>query len=432
MIITNLDRWDRREFLDAMEYNPFMKDIEIQGSTKIPNYAEFMTDIFGSLYKYAPKPRDPEFAPINEKWADQIYNEISNLLEWKKLRERTIMNAEAAATATAEFCNKFMNAVPDINQNLNEQQLSKIRNRARIACENAMGIADQINENMGAFNYGKGNQPGSLQYASPNTKKEIAKKLINNRILHEIAKMAGKFKRIAIQKQKSKTKHGVDEIANITIGNNLSRLIPTELMQIGDPLLKLDFQKKFLEQRLLQYELRGRQHEGRGPIVMCVDESSSMSGRRDVWAKAVAMAMIQIAVKQKREFYLIHFSNKVNRTDHFKYPISPIDLINAITFFSGGGTNFMEPLNKAIEVIAGKPDTKSLKKADIIFISDGNATIQSDWLDWFIAAKKLGQINVISIMIGQNDSVCKLFSNNLFYIKDITKSDEALSTTFSI
>lgn len=436
MIIENLDKWDRREFMDIMEYDQSMSSIEKQGSTKTPNYAEFMTDIFGGLYKYAPKARDPESAPSNEKWADQIFDEVSKLPEWHKLRERTIMNAEAAASATTEFCQKFMDAVPDQThshqQQLSKEQLSKVRNRARIACESAVIVADQTNETIEAFGYGQGNQTSRAQFASPNTKKEIAKRLIKNETLRKIAEMAGRFKRIAVQKQKSKTKHGVDEVANITVGDNLSRLIPAELMQIGHPLLKIDFRRKFLEQGLLQYELKGKHKEARGPIVMCVDESGSMAGQRDIWAKAVAMAMLQIAVKQKREFYLIHFSRSVYRTDHFKYPVQPAELLDAMSFFCGGGTNFMEPLSRAIEIIAGKSGVKSLKNADIILVSDGDATIQTDWLKLFTEAKKRGQINVISVMIGQNDSVCKLFSDHLFYIDDLTKSDDALSTMFSV
>jgi uncharacterized protein with von Willebrand factor type A (vWA) domain len=437
MIIKNLDNWDRREFIDAMEYNNDMADIEKQGSTKTPLYAEFMTDIFGGLYKYSPKTRNSDEA-LSNQWADDIYNEISNLQEWRKLRERTVMNAEAASAATVEFCKKFMNAIPNLNdekQRPSQEQLSQIRNQARTACEAATIVADETNETIEAFTYRQSNQLHAAQHASPTAKKELAKMLSKSEDLKNIAKLAGKFKRIAAQKQKTKTKKGVDEIANITIGNNLSRLIPTELMKIRHPNLKLDFHKKYLESSLLQYELKGKQRKEQGPIIMCVDESGSMRGHRDIWAKAIAMALIQITIQQKREFYLIHFSSKVTRTSHFKYPISITELMSAVTYFSGGGTNFMEPLNEAIQIISNNPKTKSFKNADIIFVSDGDATITSEWLDLFLKAKNKGDISVMSILIGLYDSTCKHFSDHIFYIKDIKNTEhtnEALSAVLSI
>jgi uncharacterized protein with von Willebrand factor type A (vWA) domain len=455
MIISNLDRWDRREFLDAMEHSTEMKDAEIEGSRKVPNYAEFMADIFGGMYKYSPSIRDQESAPANEQWADQIYQEVSNLQEWKTLRERTVMNPEAAAAATHEFCNNFIDSVPDLNQNreeyekvevgydgeyhevehkiqpLTEDQLSAIRHAARGACEQATAVADETTDTINAFGYGAGNQIGNNQYASPNKKKEVARRLMDNEHLKKIADLAGRFRRIAVTKQKQKTKHGVDEIADVIVGDDLGRLIPAELAKFLHPALKRDFQRKFLEKSLMQYRLRGKERQGRGPIIVCIDESGSMMGERDVWAKAIAMALLQIAINQNRRYAMVHFESQVTRTDHFHKPVDPVAVMDAVSYFRSGGTNFMEPLNRAVQIIA--EDRKNYKKADIVFITDGDASITDEWLDMFKQAKKQGEFNVISIIIGYNRvTVCDQFSDHVFNIHDLTKTDEALNTMFSI
>ena len=197
MIITNADRWDRREFLDSLDNSHDMQVVEATGSERAPNYSEFMVDVFCSMYKYDPECRNIEDAPASEKWADEIYKEISALPEWKNLRERTKMNSMISAEATAEFCKKFMSALPKQDRKTNikpvetakgdeeitkydgytgfiyskdaikppKLDMSKVRTAAREACEKAVQAADELEEQLSAFGYGKG--VGNSGYTSP-------------------------------------------------------------------------------------------------------------------------------------------------------------------------------------------------------------------------------------------------------------------------
>ena len=190
MIITNMDAWDRREFLESIEQDERLRDAEIEGTRKQSNYSEFMTDVFGGLYKYEPKQRPESDITPQTEWMDTIYNEIKDLPEWNTLRERTKLNAVASAAATAEFCLQFNDAIPDqgstkksdaeyrnkyrqtMQGNKAKQEkvpdvnttkagdidLSAIRRAARQACEAAAKEADKINEAMNAI--GQGTTPG--------------------------------------------------------------------------------------------------------------------------------------------------------------------------------------------------------------------------------------------------------------------------------
>lgn len=435
MIITNIDAWDRREFIESVEQDKSMQDTEREGSKKQPNFSEFMVDIFGGLYKYDPKQRPENEITTNTAWMDELYNEIKQLPEWTTLRERTKLNSVSAAAATAEFCMRFIDAVPDENEqhdpnNKKHSDPSLTRRVARKACQAAVEEADAINNSIGVI--GQGDKPGNQYMASLSDKKEIFRRIRDNKNLKEIMKLAGRFQRLAIDKQKSKTKYGTDEITNIDIGNDLGRLVPSEMMKIYHPLLQLDFKKKYLERNLIQYQLSGRETQGRGPLIICCDESGTMEGKRDIWSKAVALALLRVAQKQKRTFAIIHYDARVHRVDKFKRgKATPIDIIDSMTHFTGGGTNFEHPLNKSVQLINNE---KEYKEADIIFVSDGEAQLGDQFLKIFNQAKKIAQFNVISILIDTNkqeSTSCKYFSDKIAYV-DGNNYEDALDVVFDV
>ncbi|WP_443258258.1 vWA domain-containing protein [Virgibacillus sp. L01] len=66
--------------------------------------------------------------------------------------------------------------------------------------------------------------------------------------------------------------------------------------------------RKFVEGQTMVYDKKGKETLGKGPIILCLDESGSM---RDLesQSKGFALALISYAKKQKRDFALISFSN---------------------------------------------------------------------------------------------------------------------------
>ena len=70
------------------------------------------------------------------------------------------------------------------------------------------------------------------------------------------------------------------------------------------------------------------------------------------------------------------------------------DLLEIAESHSGGGTNFEEPLRKALEVIR----EGGLKKADIAFITDGECEVSSEFLKEFAAEKRRVGINVCTVL----------------------------------
>src|SRR5262249_24542325 len=131
--------------------------------------------------------------------------------------------------------------------------------------------------------------------------------------LQQIAAVCGRFTRIALQQQKARVKHPPDEITSITVGTEIERLLPSEIVLLADPNLEDLFYLKFVERGLMQYDLIGHEPEGQGPIIIAVDESGSMITNHggltgEIWSKAVMLALLSIARSQKRVLAVIHFS----------------------------------------------------------------------------------------------------------------------------
>lgn len=101
----------------------------------------------------------------------------------------------------------------------------------------------------------------------------------------------------------------------------------------------------------------------KGPLVVLIDESDSMHGQRNKWAKAVTLAIARVAKDEDRAMHVIHYSTSLHA--HAVDPKSAQDVLGTIRSFLGGGTAIGFALRRAVDVIAGLPG------ADAILVTDG-------------------------------------------------------------
>jgi uncharacterized protein with von Willebrand factor type A (vWA) domain len=111
---------------------------------------------------------------------------------------------------------------------------------------------------------------------------------------------------------------------------------------------------------------KGTKKEGKGPIVVCVDNSGSMSGDRETWSKAVALALLEIATMQKRGFACIHFGGPSDALEIIEINPGEKGILRkavkvAEFFLNAGGTAFEPALSQALELIS----KQNFKKADV-------------------------------------------------------------------
>lgn len=172
-----------------------------------------------------------------------------------------------------------------------------------------------------------------------------------------------------------------EEIVGIKTGNELENLLPQELILLIDSDTSLIFDKKFAESQLLCFDLAGfsresmertvyemqnvAEEEAMGPIIICVDTSSSMTGTPENIAKAVTLCMAARAREQRRNCFLINFSTDIETMD-----LSDAMGIKELVDFLGrsfyGGTDAAP----AIEYAVNKFGEEAYQKADLLVISD--------------------------------------------------------------
>ena len=146
----------------------------------------------------------------------------------------------------------------------------------------------------------RGATPRHRPKSPPGQKLELGQRLAGNEKLKKLARMVGrmKFHALALRKKVFET------VQRRSLGGRARRRTATLAAPRDDslhhPLLRKDFHRRFLDQELLQYSLRGVEEKGKGPMIVCLDGSSSMAGDKEIWSKAVTLTLLEIARRQRR------------------------------------------------------------------------------------------------------------------------------------
>jgi uncharacterized protein with von Willebrand factor type A (vWA) domain len=215
----------------------------------------------------------------------------------------------------------------------------------------------------------------------------------------KVAEMLGRILRDMRFKRARRITGGHEEVVDIEMGNDLERVLPAEKMKLMDPHLELDFMRRYFERSLLQYEFQGTAEAGYGPLIICRDESSSMSGQRNIWASAVSLALISIARKEKRDAAVVAYSsNSQQEVWSFPHaePLDPDKVIDMASHFFSGGTDATPALREAVKITQSDI---TFTKADLVLISDGEDYYQEDDIRLQSELKARG-VRMHGVMVG--------------------------------
>ena len=207
---------------------------------------------------------------------------------------------------------------------------------------------------------------------------------------------------------------GKEYIHGVTLGNDIMRILPAELAYLADKEIEDIFYYKYIENKLLCYELQGNEtlekekkvlkekeekdkKEEKGAIVAMLDTSGSMWSYLEK-SRAVLLHAFKIAKKDKRDMKVILFGSygekKVYSVDK-AYDFNKF--INFIDQGYNGGTDFETPFNEAIDIV-----TKEAKYqfADIFMITDGECGISSSLENKIKKAKNQLNLKVYTVIFG--------------------------------
>ncbi|EIN9357099.1 ATPase RavA stimulator ViaA [Vibrio vulnificus] len=231
--------------------------------------------------------------------------------------------------------------------------------------------------------------------------KRYAEFLKKNNGLQEIAEQLGRMANEVddpdlqrtpaeeLQMVEEKSDEATDDIVGIHESDDLNKLLPNETMFLAYPELEVVFYKHLADKRLMNYRVQGKSRTLRkvraqkpdnqqveiekGPFVLCVDASGSMSGFPEQSAKAMAYALMQIALAEGRDCYVMLFS-----TEQITYELTKQDGLREaadfLTYTFHGGTAFEPVLMKSIDLMSGD----KYRNADLVVLSDFIAPRQSE------------------------------------------------------
>lgn len=309
-----------------------------------------------------------------------------------------------------------------------------VRTGVRNATARAAEQAREESELMRAWGVG----PGELERMPYGERARLAERLRAGR-LGAFADLIGRFRQMAAGERARKVEQARREYVGITLGDDLSRLIPSELANLGIPAMRSVFAARFAESRLMLYDSRGEETTGKGAIIACVDCSYSMeeSGpggvTREAWAKACALALLDQARQSRRDFVGILFSSD-DSVKVCRFPASgPTGIADVLDFaehFFGGGTEFRTPLAAAVGLLDEEYNTEGRRRGDIVMITDGECDISEQWMRSWNEAKHALGFRTFGVAVGAPQAtgpgtVLDALCDNLRNIDDLTDTHAA-------
>lgn len=318
-----------------------------------------------------------------------------------------------------------------IDQNVNDLQ-DQLQNAGPMIKEMMKGALEEASDqaqDMEAMTQTWGLDPGAFHRLPPKERLALAQRM-NNDKFRRIAQLFGPMSRMAFAEQQRKTLFSRDEVYDVELGADLANILPTEFLYLDDEALEMDFLRRYVEHSLLQYKLRGTEKVAKGGIIFNEDGSGSMGGDKEIWAKAVGLCLLHISKQQNRSFYGIHFGGPgVIQEFDFRDPKN-VDLEEVIAFaelFFNGGTDFMTPLSRSLDLLVEEYKAQGCVNGDIVFCTDGICGVGDEWLQNFKEKQAEMGFRVWGIMIGGNpdsEPFKTICDGRTFTIKDLMSGDD--------
>ncbi len=407
-----------------------------------------------------------------EAEAEQLFSQASSLEQLAAHTEDDAaeqMNEEAEQLRDqAETAQERAEQLYSELENDIEQIEDVARRAARAALQQAQGEINEVNDAIAAYGGYSHEQGSPALRMNAKQKLELARRIKGNKKLARIAELAGKMINTALNKQRTKVVHPPDEIVGITTGADLSKLLSSELVKLGDEYLEMQFYLQYLEQSLMQLDMIGHQPQAKGAIIGCVDLSGSMDEllmddkkvqkklkglnaqeqervrreelarayTKEIWSKAVLLALLAIARHQKRDFCIVFFGSygEIRAYEFPKAQTSTAELIDVAEFFFGGGTVYDGWMSESLAI----SEKSRFEHADVIVISDGDVGIAQRVKEDFNARRNAKQMHSYGVLL-ENEAHARYTGENLqsvtdqmITVTDLENDSVALDVLFTI
>jgi uncharacterized protein with von Willebrand factor type A (vWA) domain len=429
---------DRRRFESVAADSRSLVGLLERGSSRLRSFPTLMSDVF--CFFYLPEPtlrRDIDGAADRLNYL--ILKFLSESSQYSRLRSKTMLDFEAALAASERFCEmllEYLRLGPlqgDAAAENRPPEYVKIEvvdftDKAKAGGRPGIGtavlvFAKQVEETVDAhrvltdLSRTWGTEPGFLQRLPYEERAALARRVQGNHRLLELARIVGRYRALAINKHQSRVAEVPHEVFDVTLGDDWPWLLQQELMLLPHRELRYDFYFRLLDGRIAQYDLHGKENAGKGSLVVCIDTSGSMCGSREMVSKAIALALLDIARLQNRNYVAILFSSpgqwraiafsgnnaRISEPAGASGPVSFLEgMLRVGEDFFGGGTDYETPLREAIRFMGA--DDAGYKDGDIVFITDDQCEVSQAFLREYAAIKLEREFSTFSVIIEERAS----------------------------
>lgn len=190
------------------------------------------------------------------------------------------------------------------------------------------------------------------------------------------------FERTIIRQEWVSDEYSKAEIVGVHESDDLNHLISSEASLLSDEHTEDLFLQKFAEKHLITFRYEDRRliqsedkftevnqrvrQKEKGPFIVCVDTSESMTGRPEQIAKVLCLAILKMAIRENRRAYLINFSIGIKTLDLYDVANSVDELAKFLKMSFYGGTDISLPLSEALRQLK----THDYEDADVLVLSD--------------------------------------------------------------
>jgi uncharacterized protein with von Willebrand factor type A (vWA) domain len=166
----------------------------------------------------------------------------------------------------------------------------------------------------------------------------------------------------------------------------------------------------------------------RGPIVVCLDTSGSMSGAPEQIAKAVVLQALRTAWQERRGCRLVAFggAGEVVERDLAAGAAGLHALLDLLGQGFDGGTDIQGPIERAVETV----HDAAWAGADLLIVSDGEFGCTRATLERLDAARAGLGLRVQGVLIGDRETMGLMeVCDDIFWVRDWRRFGHAAHAT---
>ncbi len=258
------------------------------------------------------------------------------------------------------------------------------------------------------------------------------REVVRNPRLRMIALLFGRYRRLGLRERTLPAMRASQEVVDFIQGGDVARALAGELSSFAMEEREDLFYAKVVTHSLLIYELWRREEEPRA-VYLCIDNSGSMAGEKEVWAKASALALAHLALAEDRPVEVVLFGDAadplrvvaMHPTDDASTRLEK--LLDVASYFLGGGTDFVKPLSHVLDTLEAGHHTGS----DLLFVSDGLCPIPEDFVRRFREAKARHDLRMTAVLIGEEPFALSEISDTVHRLDEALQAGEALAAHFA-